>query len=80
MLSDENGEAQKRRREQAPPRALTYKNSDGKRDFAECDRIVFLENDRDLGVKNGMLGTLSAVRADNTSYTRRRCTDNGWRP
>lgn len=44
--------------------AFTYQTNDGKRDFAAGDRIVFLENDRDLGVKNGMLGTVEHV-ADN---------------
>jgi Ti-type conjugative transfer relaxase TraA len=62
--AEENGEAQTQRREQAPPQALTYQTNDGKRDFAEGDRIVFLENDRDLGVKNGMLGTVKAVDAN----------------
>jgi len=46
------------------PRALTYQTNDGKRDFAEGDRIVFLENDRDLGVKNGMLGKVLSVEQD----------------
>jgi Ti-type conjugative transfer relaxase TraA len=35
--------------------------TDGKRVFAPGDRIVLLENDRHLGVKNGMLGTVMAV-------------------
>ena len=30
---------------------------------APGDRIVFLENNRDLGVKNGMLGTVESVEA-----------------
>lgn len=46
-------------RDQRP--AFTYQTNDGKRDFAEGDRIVFLENDRELGVKNGMLGTVERV-------------------
>lgn len=41
--------------------AFTYQTNDGKRDFAIGDRIVFLENDRELGVKNGMLGTVEHV-------------------
>jgi len=41
--------------------AFTYRTNDGKRDFAEGDRIVFLENDRELGVKNGMLGRVEHV-------------------
>lgn len=44
----------------------------GGREFAAGDRIVFLRNDRDLGVKNGTLGTVEraehgglSVRLDN---------------
>ncbi|RMC62524.1 Ti-type conjugative transfer relaxase TraA [Sinorhizobium meliloti] len=40
---------------------LTFQTNDGKRSFAPGDRIVFLENNRDLGVKNGMLGTVQSV-------------------
>ncbi|MGO6798625.1 Ti-type conjugative transfer relaxase TraA, partial [Rhizobium ruizarguesonis] len=43
---------------------LTYQTHNGKRSFARGDRIVFLENDRDLGVKNGMLGEVIAVAPD----------------
>ncbi|MUZ65016.1 Ti-type conjugative transfer relaxase TraA [Agrobacterium vitis] len=42
---------------------LAFQTNDGKRDFAPGDRIVFLENSRDLGVKNGMLGTVEHVEA-----------------
>lgn len=42
---------------------LTFQTNDGKRDFAPGDRIVFLENSRELGVKNGMLGTVEHVEA-----------------
>lgn len=48
-------------REQERPRALSYQTDNGRREFAEGDRIVFLENNRDLGVKNGMLGTVKTV-------------------
>ncbi|TAZ65294.1 Ti-type conjugative transfer relaxase TraA [Rhizobium ruizarguesonis] len=42
----------------------SYQTNNGKRSFAPGDRIVFLENDRDLGVKNGMLGEVIAVQPD----------------
>jgi Ti-type conjugative transfer relaxase TraA len=45
-------------------RALTFQTNDGKREFAPGDRIVFLENSRELDVKNGMLGTVAQVSAD----------------
>ncbi len=47
--------------QEGPGRALTFQTNGGKRDFATGDRIVFLENNRDLGVKNGMLGTVDHV-------------------
>ena len=40
---------------------IRFQTTNGPRLFAQGDRIVFLENDRDLGVKNGMLGTVEAV-------------------
>jgi Ti-type conjugative transfer relaxase TraA len=40
---------------------LSYVTNDGERKFAPGDRIIFLENNRDLGVKNGMIGTVEAV-------------------
>ncbi|MEP4080462.1 Ti-type conjugative transfer relaxase TraA [Parasphingorhabdus sp.] len=42
---------------------VSVQTNDGKRDFAPGDRIVFLENNRDLGVKNGMLGTVERIEA-----------------
>ena len=36
----------------------TVETRGGKREFAEGDRIIFLENSKRLGVKNGTLGTL----------------------
>jgi Ti-type conjugative transfer relaxase TraA len=49
-----------------------YSTNDGERKFAAGDRILFLENNRDLAVKNGMLGTVEkaddgrlSVRLDN---------------
>lgn len=35
---------------------FTFQTNDGQRSFAPGDRLVFLENNTDLGVKNGMLG------------------------
>ncbi|MGO8264131.1 hypothetical protein ACC763_38925, partial [Rhizobium ruizarguesonis] len=43
---------------------LSYQTNNGKRSFASGDRIVFLENDRDLAVKNGMLGEVIAIAPD----------------
>ncbi|MET3585888.1 Ti-type conjugative transfer relaxase TraA [Pseudorhizobium tarimense] len=43
---------------------ILYQTNNGKRPFTPGDRIVFLQNDRDLGVKNGMLGTVQAVEPD----------------
>ncbi|MBB4000497.1 Ti-type conjugative transfer relaxase TraA [Aureimonas pseudogalii] len=40
---------------------LRYPTNEGERRFAVGDRLLFLENDRELGVKNGMLGTVTAV-------------------
>ncbi|MEC9463462.1 MAG: Ti-type conjugative transfer relaxase TraA, partial [Pseudomonadota bacterium] len=45
-------------------REILYQTNDGRRGFAPGDRIVLLENNRDLGVKNGMLGTVTAVEPD----------------
>ncbi|KQQ59537.1 conjugal transfer protein TraA [Rhizobium sp. Leaf311] len=42
-------------------REIIYQTVNGKRAFAPGDRIVLLENNRDLGVNNGMLGTVEAV-------------------
>ncbi|MBY5877548.1 Ti-type conjugative transfer relaxase TraA [Rhizobium ruizarguesonis] len=42
----------------------TYQTNNGRRAFGRGDRIVFLENDRDLAVKNGMLGEVIAVAPD----------------
>src|SRR5690606_36634494 len=36
----------------------------GLRDFAANDRILFLKNERDLGVKNGTLGTVEKAATD----------------
>ncbi len=44
----------------APPEVL-LQTSTGPRVFAAGDRFVFGQNDQELGVKNGMLGTVEAV-------------------
>ncbi|QBE92484.1 Ti-type conjugative transfer relaxase TraA [Sphingomonas paucimobilis] len=36
----------------------------GLREFADNDRILFLKNERDLGVKNGTLGTVERAASD----------------
>ncbi len=41
----------------APPETM-FTTDTGKRAFAADDRIVFTRNDKDIGVKNGMLGTV----------------------
>jgi Ti-type conjugative transfer relaxase TraA len=38
---------------------LVYQTSEGARAFAQGDRLLFRENNRELGVKNGMLGTVA---------------------
>jgi Ti-type conjugative transfer relaxase TraA len=40
-----------------------YQTTEGDRAFAAGDRILFRENNRDLGVKNGMLGTVERAEA-----------------
>lgn len=49
-------EARQERGELSGERA--YATNGGERKFAAGDRILFLENNRDLAVKNGMLGTV----------------------
>lgn len=39
----------------------TFQTNDGSRKFSAGDRVVFLENSSALGVKNGMLGTVTAL-------------------
>lgn len=40
---------------------LTVMTAQGERRFAHGDRVYFLRNDRDLGVKNGTLGTVRGL-------------------
>lgn len=46
---------------------IIYRTSEGLRAFAPGDRLMFRENSRDLGVKNGMLGTVERVEAGHLS-------------
>lgn len=39
-----------------------FQTERGEREFAANDRVYFLKNDTDLGVKNGTLGTIEAVQ------------------
>jgi hypothetical protein len=45
----------------------------GTRDFASGDRVMFLQNERGLGVKNGTLGTIEEVSAQSLTVR----TDDG---
>ena len=40
---------------------VTFSADRGRRDFAAGDRLMFLRNERSLGVKNGTLGTIERV-------------------
>ncbi|MDL2410985.1 ATP-binding domain-containing protein, partial [Rhizobium calliandrae] len=55
-------------------REVVYQTNDGKRSFAPGDRIVLLENNRDLDVRNGMLGSVVTVEPDAMQI---RLDDNG---
>jgi Ti-type conjugative transfer relaxase TraA len=43
---------------------LVYQTSEGARAFAPGDRLLFRENNRELGVNNGMLGTVERAEED----------------
>src|SRR5579864_5466436 len=45
----------------------------GARNFASGDRVMFLQNERGLGVKNGTLGTIELVSAQSLTVQ----TDDG---
>ncbi|MCC6480335.1 MAG: Ti-type conjugative transfer relaxase TraA, partial [Sphingomonadaceae bacterium] len=51
----------------------TIKAARGEREFASGDRIIFLRNERGLGVKNGTLGTVAMASAGSMAVR----TDNG---
>lgn len=44
---------------------ITISTERGDRDFAQGDRLIFLRNDRDLDVKNGTLGEIERISAQN---------------
>jgi stress response protein SCP2 len=46
---------------------IVYRTTEGARAFAPGDRIMFRENNRELGVKNGMLGTVERAEAGHLS-------------
>jgi Ti-type conjugative transfer relaxase TraA len=58
-LNDAIRDARKERGELADERV--YRTTEGVRAFAPGDRVLFRENNRELGVKNGMLGTVERV-------------------
>lgn len=51
------------RPDEKPDAETLFETETGPRAFASGDRIVFGQNDRELGVKNGMLGTVRRVDA-----------------
>lgn len=51
----------------------TLKSARGERQFASGDRIIFLRNERELGVKNGTLGTVEMASAQSMAVR----TDDG---
>lgn len=48
---------------------IAYQTTEGARSFAPGDRLLFRENNRDLGVKNGMLGTVERAEAAGLAAT-----------
>ncbi len=51
-------------------REVTVKTEKGIRAFAEGDRIIFLENNRGMSVKNGSLGTIERIGPDRSFLVR----------
>ncbi|WP_338469153.1 Ti-type conjugative transfer relaxase TraA (plasmid) [Sphingomonas sp. gentR] len=52
---------------------VAFRAERGERQFAAGDRLMFLRNERSLGVKNGTLGTIEGVTSDRMSVR----LDNG---
>jgi len=51
-------------------REITVKTEKGSRAFAEGDKIIFLENNKGMNVKNGSLGTLEKIGPDRSFLVR----------
>ncbi len=51
-------------------RGIATKTERGDRNFAVGDRIIFLKNNKDVGVKNGQLGTIQSVESDGEGNSR----------
>jgi hypothetical protein len=62
MLNDAARKKLAERRELGPE--VTVTTDQGSRQFADNDRILFLRNERELGVKNGTLGTIEKAAPD----------------
>jgi Ti-type conjugative transfer relaxase TraA len=73
VLNDAIRDARQERGELTGERV--YQTSEGARAFAPGDRLLFRENNRELGVKNGMLGTVE--RAEEARLTVRLDTAKG---
>lgn len=54
---------------------IVIRTERGLREFADNDRILFLKNERDIGVKNGALGTVEKAASDSLAVR----LDNGCR-
>ena len=52
----------------------------GDRGFASGDRVMFLQNERGLGVKNGTLGTIEQVSTQSMTVQHRRRPQRWLRP
>jgi hypothetical protein len=61
MLNEAIRDARRKRGELAEE--VVYRTTEGERAFAPGDRLLFRENNRDLGVKNGSLGVVERAEA-----------------
>jgi Ti-type conjugative transfer relaxase TraA len=61
MLNEAIRDARRKRGELAEE--VVYRTTEGERAFAPGDRLLFRENNRDLGVKNGSLGVVERTEA-----------------